>query len=286
MKVSVCITHYDRIALLERAINSVLSQSNLIGEIIVVDDCSPEHIQSELRMKFRDAALVHFIFLEKNQGPQIARNIAIDAAKYEITAFMDCDDVWLENKISTQLEFIDHYELDLCACGFVTDGKPDFQAERFYPPYDGDAIKYLCSGGHMQTSTLLMRSEAAKLVKFDISVRKFQDWDFIFRAAKNGLKIGYLNQRLVDYSKLAADQMTKSYDPEYARKFILDRLDYIGRQNATLFFINRLSAMYFKKGLFISAISAFVQPIYEFRCFKPLAIIKSLRRFLYYKFGV
>lgn len=138
----------------------------------------------------------------------------------------------------------------------------------------------------MQTSTLVMRSEVAKLVRFDVSVRKFQDWDFIFRVANKQYRIGYLNERLVDYSNLATDQMTKSYDPDYAKSFILDRLEYVGRDNATLFFINRLSAMYFKKGVYARAVLSLVEPIYRFRCFKPIAVFSSIKRFLYYKIGL
>lgn len=271
---------------MERAINSVLLQSGLIGEIIVVDDCSPKNVQSEMLSKFEQVDLIKFIFSEKNQGPQVARNVAIEVANYEIIALMDCDDVWLENKISKQLAYMKSNSLDLCACGFVIDGKSNLQGERFLPPYEGDAVKYLCSGGHMQTSTLIMRSEVAKLVKFDVAVRKFQDWDFIFRVAQKRYRIGYLDERLVDYSRSATDQMTKSYDPDYAKEFILNNINHVGRENATLFFINRLSAMYFKKGFYGAAVLSFIEPIYKFRCFKPLEIMNSIRRFLYYKLGV
>lgn len=286
MKVSVCITHYNRIDLLHRAISSVILQGESIGEIIVVDDCSPKDVQSEMLSRFGHIELLELIFLNNNQGPQVARNKGIAEAKYEMIALMDCDDVWLEGKISSQLDFMQSHNLDVCSCGFVIDGEADLKAEKFIPDYEGDAIKYICAGGHMQTSTLLLRAEVAKKMKFDVTLRKFQDWDFIFRISSEKYKIGYLSERLVDYSKKATDQMTKSYDPDYAKKFIIESLMLVGRQNATNFFIRRLSAMYFNKGMYYSAALSFVEPIYRFRCFMPTAMIGSLIRFLYYKLGL
>ncbi|WP_419569426.1 glycosyltransferase family 2 protein [Rheinheimera sp.] len=286
MKISVCITHFNRFELLVRAIDSVLLQGECIGEIIISDDFSSHNIQSRIKEKYSDSSKFKLIFAEKNLGPQAARNAAIDMSVFDYIALMDCDDIWLLGKLNKQIEYITRYNLDLCACSYVIDGVPDLLGERYYPLFEGDAIRYICSGGHMQTSTLVVRAEVAKKVRFDIAVRKFQDWDFVFRIAHAGYCIGYLNERLVDYSKVAEDQMTKSIDPEYAKSYFLARVSMIGQKNVALFYVNRLAAMYFKNRNFSKALNCFLAPIFKFGVFIPVSSFRSIRRFINYKYGI
>ncbi len=99
--VSVIIPTYKRPALLRRSVMSVLAQTYANLELIVVDDCSPDETP-EVMGAFTDPR-VRYIRLETNQKAGRARNAGIAAARGELIAFQDDDDLWLIEKLERQV---------------------------------------------------------------------------------------------------------------------------------------------------------------------------------------
>lgn len=100
--VSVVIPTFNRVHLLERAINSVLTQTNNNFELIVVDDGSTDNTLSLLSPKFPQVHWIH----QQNSGVSKARNRGILQAKGKWIALLDSDDVWHPQKLELQLKFI------------------------------------------------------------------------------------------------------------------------------------------------------------------------------------
>ncbi len=100
-KVSVIIPTYNRLAFLEEAIGSVLSQDYEDYELIVVDDGSTDGTED---MVGRFAGRMTFI-RQDNRGVSCARNRGIDNSTGEHIAFLDSDDMWLQYKLSSQMDF-------------------------------------------------------------------------------------------------------------------------------------------------------------------------------------
>ena len=88
--VSAIITTHNRLDLLPRAIDSVLSQSYKNIECVVVDDASTDETQNYC-LNRSDIVYVR-IEKEDSKGGNFARNQGILAAKGEILAFLDDDD--------------------------------------------------------------------------------------------------------------------------------------------------------------------------------------------------
>jgi glycosyltransferase involved in cell wall biosynthesis len=100
---SVIIPTFNRRAMCQAAIESVLSQECKDFEIIVVDDGSNDGT---------DAALQAFgtqiqYLRQENQGPAIARNAGIWAAKGDYVAFLDSDDRWFPWTLSALRQAIE-----------------------------------------------------------------------------------------------------------------------------------------------------------------------------------
>ncbi|MDO5576398.1 MAG: glycosyltransferase family 2 protein, partial [Fibrobacter sp.] len=101
--VSVIIPSYNRKSVLERAINSVLSQTFTDYELIVVDDgsddgtCDLEIIKSEK---------VKFYRFQVNCGVSRARNFGVSNSAGKWVAFLDSDDEWMPQKLEKQLWWI------------------------------------------------------------------------------------------------------------------------------------------------------------------------------------
>lgn len=104
-KVSVIIATYNRAGLLPRAVNSVLDQTHEDYEIIIVDDCSPDHTQEVIR-RFNGPRVRSFRH-EVNQGAAAARNTGIANARGEYIAFLDDDDECTPNRLADQVSILD-----------------------------------------------------------------------------------------------------------------------------------------------------------------------------------
>lgn len=104
--VTVIIPTYNRFFYLLNAIDSVMQQTLKNTQIIVINDGSTQ----EEYYKNKLANNIKQINLNINQkevngySSDAIRNIGIEMAESEYVAFLDDDDVWLENKLEIQLE--------------------------------------------------------------------------------------------------------------------------------------------------------------------------------------
>jgi glycosyltransferase involved in cell wall biosynthesis len=93
-----------------RAVDSVLTQTLLPKEIILIDDYSNDcgatlKALSEIHDS-NPQIRISIIALKKNDGPGTARNVGWDAATQPYIAFLDADDSWHAKKIQIQYEWM------------------------------------------------------------------------------------------------------------------------------------------------------------------------------------
>jgi glycosyltransferase involved in cell wall biosynthesis len=124
-KVSVIISTYNRYDALVNAIESVKRQTYENIEIIVVNDCSTD--ERYYNNCIDDINLIH---LEKNSREKLGfasagyvRNFGLIESTGEYIAFLDDDDIWLENKIEIQLNEMLNRGYDFCCTeAFIGNG--------------------------------------------------------------------------------------------------------------------------------------------------------------------
>lgn len=102
-RVSAVITAYNSEAFIAEAINSVLKQSRVVDEIVVVDDGSTDGTR-RIVAEFADQG-IKFV-QQQNMGAGGARNKGIRETSGEFIAFLDADDMWLENKTRLQVNYL------------------------------------------------------------------------------------------------------------------------------------------------------------------------------------
>jgi len=108
--VSVVIPTFNRSWCLEEAVNSVLSQTYERYELIVVDDGSTDDTEKRLSQYEKLTVIT-----QQNRGVSAARNRGIASSKGDLIAFLDSDDLWLPEKLSTQVDyFMRHSEAEIC----------------------------------------------------------------------------------------------------------------------------------------------------------------------------
>ena len=113
VKVSIVTPSYKSEKFIAECIESVLSQTYDNWEMIIMDDCSPDNSNEIIKQYVQKDSRIQLIELKENSGPAVARNKAIELAQGRYIAFLDSDDLWLDEKLQKQLAFMEENDLAL-----------------------------------------------------------------------------------------------------------------------------------------------------------------------------
>lgn len=106
MLVSVIMPSYNSSRYLKDTLYSVINQTYINWQLIIVDDCSQDDSVKIIREIIKDDSRITLVCLERNSGAAAARNVAIELAKGRFIAFLDSDDIWHPQKLQKQIEFM------------------------------------------------------------------------------------------------------------------------------------------------------------------------------------
>ena len=230
--VSVIIPVFNSVNTIERAIQSTQNQG-VKTEVIIVDDGSNDgsqefikHLVTQYDGHFR------FISSETNLGASGARNLALKTVETEYVAFLDADDLWLENKLVAQLKVAkSDREIVMVTCDSFKvspQGRVLSRGHAYRKPVEGyDGWRTLLSYNFMPTPTVLTKIDAIKKAGyFDPNLEVGEDLDLWLGIAKQG-KIGVVNQVLTQYFDYSGSLMKRG--GVTSAEYILDMI--IGHMN-------------------------------------------------------
>tara|TARA_B110000971_G_C19966022_1_gene480257 strand:- start:487 stop:1239 length:753 start_codon:yes stop_codon:yes gene_type:complete len=104
--VSVIMPYYKKKAYIKDSIRSVLKQTYQNFEIIIVyDDTDKSDLEFIRQIISRDSR-IRLLVNKNNSGAGFSRNKGIENANGNFIAFLDCDDLWKERKLETQIKFM------------------------------------------------------------------------------------------------------------------------------------------------------------------------------------
>ena len=214
--VTVVIPVYNREGKVGSAIKSVLNQSYDDFELIVVDDASRD--DSVKVVKSFDDSRLRTVVHSENKGGSAARNSGIDAAKGEWVAFLDSDDIWMENKLERSIEELDSVERRgdserAVVFSSLLMETPESTVEiPTRAPKQGETIReYVAMGyGLVHTITMMMRTEFAREVRWDEDLPVGQDADFSMRLDAAGATFYYIDEALAVWQRTGADHVSGS----------------------------------------------------------------------------
>jgi len=195
LKISVIIPTYNRRHTLGRAIQSVMDQSLLPAEIIVVDDGSTDGTSEWIQKSYPSIQLI----IQPKQGVSAARNTGINAAEYDWTAFLDSDDEWLPNKLEKQVEALQRNpDIKFCHSeeNWIRNGVRVNQ-KKGHQKYGGYIFEQCLDKCRISPSTLLIHKSIFESVGyFDESFQVCEDYDLWLRITAKYLVL-YLKESLV-----------------------------------------------------------------------------------------
>ncbi len=102
--VSVIIPVYNAEKFVSYTLDSVINQDYKNIEIIIIDDCSKDNSFDIISKYMALDSRIKYHKMEENSGVALARNKGVELASGRFIAYVDSDDIWLPNKLSTQLE--------------------------------------------------------------------------------------------------------------------------------------------------------------------------------------
>ncbi len=122
-KISIILTSFNKQKYLKDSINSVLNQNYKFFELIIIDDASTDGSQSIIKKISKKDKRIITIFRKKNSGTaSVPRNQGAKIAKYDYLCFLDADDKWKKNKLSSQINQLKKkIVFNFTACEYIND---------------------------------------------------------------------------------------------------------------------------------------------------------------------
>lgn len=118
--VSIIMPTYNSEAFVGETIDSVIAQTYPNWELLIVDDCSSDGTCNLVENYVRSDSRVRLFRQECNQGPAAARNLALRESKGRFVAYFDSDDLWVPEKLSHQLAFMEKGGIGMCFTSYET----------------------------------------------------------------------------------------------------------------------------------------------------------------------
>lgn len=104
--VSIIMPSYNCGQYVEESVRSVLAQTYMNWELIIVDDCSRDDTVSVVKNLQLFEKRIRLFQNKINSGAAVTRNNALIEAKGKWIAFLDSDDLWEPTKLEKQVAFM------------------------------------------------------------------------------------------------------------------------------------------------------------------------------------
>ncbi len=206
LKISVIIPTYNRCKYLKIALNSLLNQSCVPDEIIVIDDGSIDGTKEYLKVISKNNDIIK-VFSQKNGGPSKARNLGIKKAKGDIICFFDDDEIAHRDWIKTIVETFEKFP----SIGGVGGQCIEKKGKSIYEKYLKS--QFYITKRHKELPLLggniaFWKKILQEVEGFDEKLIRCEDVDLSFRVYLRGYKIIY-NKNMIIYHLSDCENLLK-----------------------------------------------------------------------------
>jgi len=199
IEISVILPVFNREALVETSLRSILAQSHRPLDVVVVDDGSIDGSTGVVERFGEKIRLIR----QNHSGVSVARNRGLESSRGSLIAFLDSDDVWPIDWLAGAAARMEH-EPDIAIVQGTTEIVRTATAGENRP-------RFIADGSHVfreLLGSLLIRRECFERVgPFDETLEAGEDLDWIARAKELGLTFASIEDRVLEH-RIHADNMT------------------------------------------------------------------------------
>jgi len=213
--VSIITPMYNSGDFIGETIKSVLNQTYIYWEMIIIDDASDDNsiaIVEEISIKEQKIKLIKS---KINLGPAKARNIGIELAAGRYISFLDSDDLWLPEKLEKQILFM---KKNNCALSYSSYQKIDYKGNCFgevivknLEPSYHDLLKT----NHIGCLTAMIDLNVIKNKVFMPNIKKRHDHGLWLSIIKKGYAVNGIQEILAQFryrsGSISHDKISSAY---------------------------------------------------------------------------
>lgn len=188
-RISVVCPVYNSASFIHKTLEALVAQAVQPDEIIFCDDGSVDKTVELIKNYFERKEINNFRVLSlPHAGPGAARNAGIEASTCPWIAFLDSDDIWFPDKISTMKAAIEtHPEVNLFCHDEISQDGNEEKHLRYGERYRGktDYANDLYVGNMLSTSAVTVSRKLIGDCLFDESLSSGQDYEFWLQIARD-----------------------------------------------------------------------------------------------------
>jgi glycosyltransferase involved in cell wall biosynthesis len=203
---------YNREDTISKAITSVLEQTFVDFEMLIIDDGSTDATLEVVQSFFDNR--IKILKTPKNGGAAAARNIGIQAANGNYISFLDSDDFYQPDFLQ---ESFDILEKSSCKIGFMWTGllwneKDNIKKEFWKPKFNTSSYITFLNSLHIGTNSgITIKRKVFEICGyFDENLKAAEDTDFFLRITQQ-FDYTFSSKYLITINRDGKDRLSKDF---------------------------------------------------------------------------
>ena len=238
--ISIITPTYNSSKYITKTIQSVISQTYIDWELIIIDDCSSDDtikiVESFILLDER----IKLIQNQNNRGAAFSRNTGMIKSKSDYLAFIDSDDVWEKDKLQKQLLFMKDNNISFSFTAYLIIDNLGNSTGRTVDSKQKGSFSYedmLAKKATLGCSTVMLNKNSFKGLLQMPELRTGQDYAFWLKLLKNTNQKAYILPSIFTQYRITPNSISRNKLKKAKRQWA------IYRNNENLNFV--ISSYYF-----------------------------------------
>ncbi len=207
--VSIITPMFNSEAFISETINSVINQTYIDWELILIDDNSTDKTLSIVQEFINKHSNIKLLKNEINYGAAISRNKGIDFAKGNFIAFLDADDLWKPEKLEIQIACMQAKNCDVCFSSYELIDEKGEVLNKKVKALPQLSYNKLLKSNYIGNLTGMYNAKVLGKIKTP-NLRKRQDWLLWLEAIKKSGKNAQSIQESLAYYRVRENSMSSN----------------------------------------------------------------------------
>lgn len=224
-KVSIIVPCYNVQNYVESCLYSIIGQSFIDYEIIIVDDGSTDNtskiIYSFIK-KYQDKINIKYIY-QNNKGASAARNRGIIESSSEYIALIDSDDRWRKDSLEKKMELFKNRNISCVYSDVLMIHSPEKQISlknTYKKLIKGNIYPEILEHNYININVIIKKTVLDECGLFDESLKTCEDYDLWIRIASKGYLFDFVDDPLT-YVTIRKDSLSKDILQMYSDMLII-----------------------------------------------------------------